>query len=147
LTAPDFSQTKVSIRDHLEESLDLEDSVFESQFDSARGSTNVLNKSSSKASLYSSIQDQSSIVANNQTTKLFKVSGIALPPDVFQFLRVQHIPKLSKSTKVDRIGRIYPNVDGGVSHLVKEQNNYRTDLIDLFLEIFPKISDRNNKLI
>ena len=128
MTAPDFSQTKPSIRDHLEESLDLEDSVFESQFDSARGSTNFLNKSSSKASLYSSVQDQSSIIANNQTTKLFKVSGIAIPPDVFQFLRVQHIPKLSKSTKVDRIGRIYPNVDGGVSHLVKEQN--KIDLID-----------------
>ena len=121
LTAPDFSQTKPN---HLEESLDLEDSVFESQFDSARGSTNILNKSSSKASLYSSLQDQSSIRANNQTSKLCKVNGIAIPPDVFQFLRVQHNPKPSKSTKVDRVGRIYPNVDGGVSHLVKEQITY-----------------------
>ena len=121
LTAPDFSQTKPN---HLEESLDLEDSVFESQFDSAKGSTNILNKSSSKASLYSSLQDQSSIRANNQTSKLCKVNGIAIPPDVFQFLRVQHNPKPSKSTKVDRVGRIYPNVDGGVSHLVKEQITY-----------------------
>ena len=117
MTAPDFSQTKP-----LDECLDLEDSVFESQFDSARGSTNMLNKSSSRVSLYSSVnQDSAAIIRPiNRSHKMMKIIGIAIPPDVFNFLRVQHIPKSSKLTKIDRIGRIYPNVDGGVSHLVKE---------------------------
>ena len=112
----------------LDTSLDLDNDVFEAQFSGSDGARHFhklsynspVRPSQSNYDLHISNKSFGSEGCDELTRhrKMIQNIGVALPADIFEFLKVQNVPDEIKPNK-QRVSLVYENIHGGAAYLQK----------------------------